>query len=552
MSASPDARGAGLNLQLLGLAFAGADLVFEVDAVGTITFALGAVEQLTGRVPAEFVGSNWAELVGPADSDLLATLLEGLKAGERQGPLRIALASSPPCRLARHGSLSVFKLPQRAGRVSCALGLGGPVAVDQIARGPDGLLAKDAFTSTVATLLGEADRAGLPVRLDLVELGGLDSAVSTMDAVTAERTRRRVAATLRAESYAGAGASEVAVDRFALVRPAAASTDRLTERLKQAAGGQVEPVTAELALDVGSPAQNLRAMRYVLDRYIEDGPAGAQAGFSAAIQRTVRDAARFKAMLASGDFHLAYQPVVSLDGRTLHHFEALARFDPNSSPADTIRLAEELGLIADFDLAVARCVAKALFAGVSDLRIAVNISAISLMRPGFIETLGEVTSFAPSLRPRLLLEITETQQIPDLPAANLKIAALRAIGHVVCLDDFGAGAASLNYLRFLDVDIIKIDGRYIQALDSRPRDATVLKHVIALCRELGVTTIAEMVETAQTARLAQELSVDLGQGWHFGKPLSEPRWQAPTAAAPASRIGAVGSSLPGQRSSWRR
>ncbi len=537
LSGSPDAQAGALKLQLLGLAFAGADLVFEVDAVGKVTFALGAVEQLTGRATDDFIGSNWSELVGAADTDLLATLLEGLGAGERQGPLRVALAGRPPKRLVRHGSLSVFKLPQRAGQVSCALSLGAPAAIDQISRGADGLLAKESFTQTVAILLGEAERAGLPVRLDLVELGGLGQAVSGMDAATAEMTRRRVAATLRAESYAGVGASEVAADRFALVRPAAASSDRLSERLKQATGGQIVATTAELALEAGSPAQNLRAMRYALDRYIEDGPAGVQAGFSATIERTVRDTARFKAMLASGDFHLAYQPVVSLDGRHLHHFEALARFDPNSSPADTIRLAEELDLIADFDLAVSRCVAKALFAGGADLKIAVNVSAASLMRPGFLEALTEVTAFDPSLRPRLLLEITETQQISDLSDANLKIAALRAQGHVVCIDDFGAGAASLDYLRFLEVDIVKIDGRYIQALDSGPRDLVVLKHVVALCRDLGVTTIAEMVETGQTARLAQELGVDLGQGWHFGKPLPEPKWSAPPLAASARRMG---------------
>ncbi|WP_309642986.1 EAL domain-containing protein [Phenylobacterium sp.] len=539
MSVSPDARAAALKLQLLGLAFAGADLVFEVNAVGTVTFALGAVEQLAGRPATEFIGSNWTDLVGEGDTDLLSTLIEGLGAGERQGPLRVALASRPPRRLVRHGSLSVFKLPQRTGQISCALSLGAPAAIDQITRGSDGLLHKDSFTSTVAVLLSEAERAGLPVRLDLVELGGLDAAVSGMDAATADRTRRRVAATLRAESFAGVGASEVATDRFALVRPATASTDKLCERLKQASGGQIVAAMAELALDADSPAQNLRAMRYALDRYIEDGPAGAQAGFSATIERTVRDTSRFKAMLASGDFHLAYQPVVSLDGRHLHHFEALARFDPNSSPADTIRLAEELALIADFDLAVARCVAKALFAGAPELKIAVNVSAASLMRQGFVEALLEVTAFDSSIRSRLLFEITETQRISDLPDANLKIAALRAAGHVICLDDFGAGAASLDYLRFLDVDVVKIDGRYIQALDSRPRDVLVLKHVIALCRDLGVTTIAEMVETAQIARLTQELGVELGQGWYFGKPLPEPKWSTPPVTAPARRVGST-------------
>lgn len=529
---------ASQKLQLVGLAFAGADLVFEVTEAGEVTFALGATEHLTGRKPSDFVGSNWRDVVGPDDADLLTTLLENLKPGERQGPLRVALSSSPVGRLPRFASLCVFRLPQAGSRISCALSLGAPAVMDRAPRDRDGLLPKETFPAAAATLLAEAERAGLPVRLDLVELDGLDAAVSAMDSSAAEATRRRVAATLRAESYAGAGASEVATDRFALVRPAdGAAGDRLAARLRNVAGAGVTPVTAELALAAETPSQNLRAMRYALDRYIEDGADAAKTSFKSTIERTMRDTGRFKAMLAAGSFHLAYQPVVDLKTRALHHFEALARFDPNSSPADTIRLAEELGLILDFDLAVARCVA-AILASTPDLKVAVNLSAVSLMTPGFVAMLAQTTALDPDLRPRLLLEVTETQALADLPLANEVIGQLRRLGHVVCLDDFGAGGASLDYLRHLEVDIIKIDGRYIQALDTRPRDIIILRHVVALCRELGVATIAEMVEGPEAARLAGELGVELAQGWHFSKPLPEPRWE-PAAAPPARRAGEV-------------
>ena len=536
MPGSPEAP-ADQRLQLLGVAFAGADLVFEVSKSGKITFALGAVEQLTGHSSADFIGSDWADLAGPGDADLLATLLGGLKPGERQGPLRIALRGRAGARLARHASLSVFRLPQLGARMSCALSLGAPSTLDTTRRRPDGLLEHETFTTAAATLLEEAERAGLAVRLDLIELQGLEAATSAMEPDAADRTRRQVAAALRADSVAGLGASEVAPDRFALIRRATASSQRLAERLQEVSGRI--PATAELALDAASPAQNLRAMRYALDRYIEDGPAAATDSFKATVERTVRDTARFKSMLAAGSFHLAYQPVVDLERRTLHHYEALARFDANSSPADTIRLAEELGLIADFDLAVARCVAHILSTSEPELKIAANVSAVSLMRPEFVAALIEVTAFDPRLRPRLLLEITETQALSDLDHANRALQSLRKLGHLICLDDFGAGAASLDYLRHLDVDIVKIDGRYVQALDTRPRDAVVLKHIVALCRDLGVVTIAEMVESAETARVAAGLGVGLGQGWHFGRPQPEPRWRGDEPAPRARRAGAV-------------
>ena len=234
------------------------------------------------------------------------------------------------------------------------------------------------------------------------------------------------------------------------------------------------------------------------------------------------EATRFKETLAAHAFQLVYQPVVEPAQNRLHHFEALARFDGDDSPADTIRLAEELELICDFDLAVVNSVATHVVA--VKTTIAANISAVSLLKPGFPEALLAVTRADPTMRSRLLLELTETQALTDLTRANKVLGALRAAGHLLCMDDFGAGAASLDYVRRLDLDFIKIDGRYIQSASSRPRDVTILKHVVALCGDLGVKTIVEMVETAEAARIAADLGVTLCQGWFFGKPTVQPIW----------------------------
>jgi len=308
--------------------------------------------------------------------------------------------------------------------------------------------------------------------------------------------------------------------------------------LGRATGSLLDPAVVHLPLKAGAQAQNLRAMRYVLDRFIEDGPDAAAAGFEAAVQRMIRDSAHFRARVAAGAFQLAYQPVVSLADGGLHHFEALARFEANASPADTIRLAEELDMIADFDLAVVGTVLSALEAEPADCRIAVNLSARSLTLPRFLSAFEALVAPRPALRSRLLLEVTETQMIGDLDVANAIIRRLKSLGHAVCLDDFGAGAASLDYLRRLDIDIVKIDGRYVQALRRGGRDAVLLKHIVALCSDLGMTTIAEMVETRDAANLLRDLGVELGQGWHFAKPLPKPQWRV-AAPPPVKRMGAV-------------
>jgi len=521
---------------LLGFAFAGSDFVFEVAADGRIGLALGAAERITGRKERELKGLDWATLFAPEDGALLATLLAGVGPGERQGPLRLALART--VRLDRHVSLSVFRMPTPGAPLSCALSLGAP---PQTATGsaPDGLLAASDFTAAAGELLREAEAAGLPVRVDLIELTGLGGALSDLDPAAAGDMRRRVAATLRANSLGGLGGAEIAQDRYAILSPGSAAPDRLRADLGRATGDLVETTIAHLPLEAGAQAQNLRAMRYVLDRFIEDGPDAAAAGFKAAVQRMIRDSARFRARVAAGAFQLAYQPVVSLADTALHHFEALARFEADASPADTIRLAEELDMIADFDLTVARTVVAVLEAEPATCKIAVNLSARSLMLPRFVSAFEALMVSRPAIRRRLLLEVTETQALEDLDAANAILQRLRSQGHVVCLDDFGAGAASLDYLRRLEIDIVKIDGRYIQTLRRDSRDATLLRHMVALSTDLGMTTIAEMVETRDTAELVRELGVELGQGWHFAKPLPKPQWRTVAPVPPAKRLGAV-------------
>jgi EAL domain-containing protein (putative c-di-GMP-specific phosphodiesterase class I) len=140
------------------------------------------------------------------------------------------------------------------------------------------------------------------------------------------------------------------------------------------------------------------------------------------------------------------------------------------------------------------------------------------------------------LRSRLLFEITESQKLHDLELANRIIAKVRRTGHSVCLDDFGASGASLDSLCRLEVDYVKIDGRYIRALDASSRDAKIVKHLVALCEDFGVCAIAEMVETPEAAGVIGSFGVTLAQGWLYGKAAAKPEW-SPADAAARPRMG---------------
>ena len=537
-------------VRLLGLAFAGADLVFEIDSDGVIQFALGAAERLTGLADRKLVGMDWAGLFARSERALLARLRSDLTGGERRGPMRVELApretltSRPATAAPSNASLSVFRLPQLGSRLSCALSLGAPVTGIAYSRDARGLTPADSFADSANFLVQEAAKAGLSLSLDLVEVQGLRDRLARLAPDEAEEARQSLQAALRADSYGGVGGAEVGLDRFAVMRTSESTPERLLKSVDAATGGNARPTLARLPLDGAEAVQNMRTMRAALDRYIESGGEAASRGFQATVARTLKDSQRFREIVATGAFDIAYQPVVSLETGELHHFEALVRFSKDTSPAETIQLAEELEMIQAFDLSLVRSLVRELGREPKTTRIAANLSAHSLMIDGFLDEILGLVGNGLDLRSRLIIEITETRRIHDLDRANVLIARLRAAGHVVCLDDFGAGAASLDYLRLLEVDFIKIDGRYIQSLTEGSKEAILVKHLVALCGELGVATIAEMIETDEVARLSQTLGVHLGQGWAFSRPLDRPKWGPPPSPARPART------RPGTREVW--
>ncbi|MBL8555598.1 MAG: EAL domain-containing protein, partial [Phenylobacterium sp.] len=119
------------------------------------------------------------------------------------------------------------------------------------------------------------------------------------------------------------------------------------------------------------------------------------------------------------------------------------------------------------------------------------------------------------------------------------IQALRTAGCEVCLDDFGAGAASLAYLQQLTLDLLKIDGRYIRDLQHGGREATFVRHLVNMCGELEVKTLAEMVETPEAEDAVRRAGVDYAQGWLYGRAADEPLSEAQLRAQLQGPEGAL-------------
>ena len=215
-------------------------------------------------------------------------------------------------------------------------------------------------------------------------------------------------------------------------------------------------------------------------------------------------------------------------------------------------MAEEFDLIEELDRAVVEQTVRRLKADrLGGERLAVNVSGMTITSPRFVAEVESLIRKDDRLRGRLLFEITESAAIDDLSLADRHIQRLRNLGSLVCLDDFGSGSASLTYLQRLSVDIVKIDGRYVRELVAGGRDAAVVSHVVKLCRELKVRTVAEMIETPEVEAAVRAAGVDFGQGWFYGRPSDRPEAPSPRPETAAPAISSLAARRTGTRDAWQ-
>ncbi|HET7716998.1 MAG TPA: EAL domain-containing protein [Bauldia sp.] len=218
---------------------------------------------------------------------------------------------------------------------------------------------------------------------------------------------------------------------------------------------------------------------------------------------------------------LAFQPVVDINSRAPHFHEALVRIDrPGEEAAgDFASFAERLGLIRLIDRHVLDLAVQVLAR--TNRSISINVSADTVGDQEWMTRLNAALAARPALAKRLIVEITETAMIKNLEEAAAFIAWLHEAGCRVAIDDFGAGFSSFRNLRVLDVDIVKIDGTFIENL-ARSRDDQVFVRILAeLARSFGITTIAEWVQDEETVTILKRFGVDAIQGKLIGAPVAD-------------------------------
>jgi diguanylate cyclase (GGDEF)-like protein len=226
-----------------------------------------------------------------------------------------------------------------------------------------------------------------------------------------------------------------------------------------------------------------------------------------------------RAAIAEKKFEMFYQPVLSVSSNEVIAFEALIRWrHPERgmvSPGEFIPVAEETGLIIPLGEWILRQVCADALSWPQNIRVAINLSPVQFRSPDLVQTVFSALATTHLEPGRLELEITETALLQDNEAVLEKLHQLKSYGLQISMDDFGTGYSSLSYLRSFPFDKIKIDQTFVRGLGKREDSLAIVRAVISLGKNLGMTVTAEGVETDDQLGVLRQERCDEVQGFLF-------------------------------------
>ncbi len=520
--------------RFVAFAFAGADVLIETDAAGEIVFAAGALG-LFGCTPDDVIGQPMLDLCEDADRSVVQNLLERPERVSRHNARMISLCDG-------RGGTARFELmcgvfPEFGEHFFFSLCHAESPAKDSARDIADvtNVAQGDEFAAIAAERLSDLRAAGEQnEELTLLQLSGLETLRQRASRSKASQFLRETIEHLRRVAVSEESVGVLGTEEFGVIHHRDTPMDAIAAEIgglskaldPENRGVSVQHATMDLAAEGLSDNDALQALAFTLKEFAKSGITGSlsslETAYSAMLDDTLGRIDAVRSLIAQRSYDIAYQPIVKLSDGTVHHHEALIRprtGGRDQSPYELVTFAESVDLISEIDLAMCESLLQAKQThGRPDQQIALNLSARSLQCATFNDALLGVLERHPGQPSSMIFEITETYEIADLNETNAKLQQLRTKGYRICLDDFGVGAANLKVLDALDIDFLKIDGLFVQALSKRPEALPLLKATAKLCRDLKIISIAEFVEDAETARILVEHGVDLAQGFYFGKP----------------------------------
>ena len=280
----------------------------------------------------------------------------------------------------------------------------------------------------------------------------------------------------------------------------------------------VKPVDGKLMKEVLEQAVNLRRMARLKREALHlAGELDKQVGDRAGLE------VRFEHALTA--LWMAYQPIVSWKKKEVHAFEALVRSAEPSipHPGALFDAAERLDRLTDLSRAIRRLTPGPMASAPPSVRLFVNLNTRDLMDEALYEDGSDLAKIAS----RVVLEITERASLDMVKDVRQRVARLREMGFQIAIDDLGAGYAGLTAFAHLEPDVVKLDMTLVRGCDQSATKQKLIRSMTSLAREMGITIVAEGVETAAERDAIDDLGCDFQQGFLFakpGKPFPDPVW----------------------------
>lgn len=522
-----------LRDRFVAFSFAASDFLLEIDMEHNVVFASGQAKSLTGLDSKKMEGTKCFDLFSSESSEALKAFLKSGKKSGRVGPLMVDIVNQQNKEIKKAllmgmyipNNPHIFLALNATQSFHDFLATGGYQNLD--------LLDEKEFEMSAIKAFEEAKREGKTLDVTFLESEEIEAVKKNLTPDQAERFNSKFNALLKEQSYKGEAASQLDDDKYALIHDKEITADYLEDKIKQlvnesqpSAGDiDIKSKTAHADMSSLNEREARRALIYTMKQVEENGLDSAgtdlNKSFEDYLQENAEKITRLKTLVGQQAFKINFQPIVFLPSEEICHYEALVRFTTNDSPYELIVFGEDIGIAPDIDMAIIKQAIGYIQHNIKDnpyLRVAVNISGQSIQSNSFFEKLISLLKETECSPKNIMFEITESTSIGDLVKVNNFIQVLRKQGFEVCLDDFGAGAASFQYLNGLEIDCIKIDGKYVREAEKSRKDEAMVRNLVKMCKDLGITTIAEMVETEKQLNYLTQIGVDKGQGWLFGKP----------------------------------
>ncbi|MGN6797049.1 MAG: putative bifunctional diguanylate cyclase/phosphodiesterase [Gaiellaceae bacterium] len=526
------------------------DAILVLDRAGRIDYASPSTANVLKSSPDELGGRMFLELVADYDRPRVANTLDGRKDDSPSPPFEFelltplgALEVEAACTNLLYSADVrgiVVNIRDVSERKEFERQLAHRAFHDELT----GLANRVLFRDRVEHALARVDR-GSSLAVLFLDLDDFKTVNDTLGHQAGDELIRVIAGRLAGAARTADTAARLGGDEFAILMEDDANdaSDLVAQRLLESIAAPIwiedRAITMSTSIGIARalPGESLQVDTLLRNADVAMYEAKASGKgtcrhFSPEMHDALVDQLELKRELVTaierGEFELRYQPVVDLATHQFVSLEALIRWNHPVrgfiSPDEFIPIAEASGAIVPLGRWALRAACEQALrlqwrVGPSAPSISVNLSTRQLQEPTLVAetiTILKETGLPPE---KLVLEITETAMISDFDLVLSRLRDLRAANIRVAVDDFGSGYSSLNYIRRLPIDVLKIDRAFIADIGESSEVAALTETILALARIIGVVVVAEGIETdAQLAEVTR-LGCDLGQGYLFLRPV---------------------------------